>query len=166
MLHPCKKVEGVKYCERDGSEHIPTETCKVFRREGAFVLVENQGKILLVKPVDGKGYWELPGGGVDQGETFQQAAVREAKEETGFDLSGASLTPVFEHRAYLYLKNEPEFWNYDQNYFEVSGHTLMAFDGIKDAPEDGHIRWVDKDDLKNIQIKGSVIKALKATKWL
>lgn len=45
-------------------------------------------KILLVKraTVVFKGYWALPGGRVDPGETVEQAVLREVKEETGLDV--------------------------------------------------------------------------------
>jgi 8-oxo-dGTP diphosphatase len=45
-------------------------------------------KILLIKrnTVPFKGYWGLPGGRMDPGETTEQTIVREAKEETGLDV--------------------------------------------------------------------------------
>lgn len=51
-------------------------------------LVEKDGRYLLVQEKQPKvyGLWNLPAGHVDKGETIQQAAVREAKEESGYDV--------------------------------------------------------------------------------
>lgn len=46
------------------------------------------GAVLLLKwrdPVDGRVFWEPPGGGIEPGETSREAAVRELYEETGLD---------------------------------------------------------------------------------
>ena len=47
-----------------------------------------ENKILLVKrgTVVFKGYWALPGGRVDAGETVEKTILREVKEETGLDV--------------------------------------------------------------------------------
>jgi 8-oxo-dGTP diphosphatase len=48
--------------------------------------------ILLIKreTVPFKGYWALPGGRLDPGETVEQTIVREVKEETGLDVAVVS----------------------------------------------------------------------------
>ena len=55
-------------------------------REVSVVIVINElDKVLILKRSDivsvGKGFWNFPGGGVDEGEVPSQAAVRELKEE-------------------------------------------------------------------------------------
>jgi ADP-ribose pyrophosphatase YjhB (NUDIX family) len=58
----------------------------------AAVISEN--KILLVKE-RGDG-WTLPGGWVDPGESPSEAAVRETKEESGFDVSAVRLMAIYD----------------------------------------------------------------------
>ena len=57
-----------------------------FRGNTAIAIIEfPDKKILLIKrgtPVF-RGYWALPGGKVEDGETVEEAVVREVKEETG-----------------------------------------------------------------------------------
>jgi 8-oxo-dGTP diphosphatase len=49
-------------------------------------------KIILIKRSTPPfvGYWALPGGRVDPGETVEQTIVREVKEETGLDITVVS----------------------------------------------------------------------------
>ncbi|WP_203363143.1 NUDIX hydrolase [Bacillus sp. REN10] len=53
----------------------------------AGLVMDSSGRWLVVKKSYGglKGQWSLPAGFVDQGETADEAAVREVKEETGID---------------------------------------------------------------------------------
>ena len=48
------------------------------------VLLNHENKILVGKRIDNpKNYWQMPQGGVDNNESFLEAAKRELKEETG-----------------------------------------------------------------------------------
>src|ERR1700757_2053889 len=58
------------------------------RRAARVVLLDRQGRVLLLNnqdPADTSKHpwWEIPGGGVDPGETSEEAALRELHEETG-----------------------------------------------------------------------------------
>lgn len=60
------------------------------------VLIEHNGKILVVKALLGTGKWQLPGGGLHRGEDPLHGAVREVLEETGLVLSLEQLRPLHE----------------------------------------------------------------------
>jgi ADP-ribose pyrophosphatase YjhB (NUDIX family) len=55
-------------------------------------------RVLLQKRSFGiwKGYWCLPGGKVNRGETIIGAAVRETKEESGLDLKGIQMLGIYD----------------------------------------------------------------------
>lgn len=53
------------------------------RIRAGVVLVENGKVALIERHRAGKHYFVFPGGGVDTGETPEQAAIREMEEETG-----------------------------------------------------------------------------------
>jgi ADP-ribose pyrophosphatase YjhB (NUDIX family) len=58
------------------------------------VAVIHEGKILLTQREDFE-TWILPSGGVEDGESLAQAAIRETKEETGVDVELTRLVGVY-----------------------------------------------------------------------
>mgnify|MGYP001149372132 FL=1 len=58
------------------------------------VAVIHEGRILLTKREDFE-TWILPSGGVEEGESLAQAAIRETKEETGLDVELTRLIGVY-----------------------------------------------------------------------
>ena len=52
----------------------------------ATAVIIKDGLILLIhRFMDNREYYVLPGGGVEEGETVEEAVIREVKEETSFD---------------------------------------------------------------------------------
>ncbi len=58
------------------------------------VAVIHEGKILLTQREDSE-LWILPSGGVEDGESLAQAAIRETKEETGLDVELTRLVGIY-----------------------------------------------------------------------
>jgi len=67
------------------------------RKSARIVVLDPAGAVLLVRHEDPTSvdpgnpelltYWVPPGGGVDEGESYERAAIRELEEETGVQLS-------------------------------------------------------------------------------
>ncbi len=66
------------------------------------VVVNTSGRFLITRRVMSKswapGWWEVSGGGVMAGETSAQAVIREIREETGLDVTGAEGGYMFSYR--------------------------------------------------------------------
>ncbi|MFC4487135.1 NUDIX domain-containing protein [Tepidiphilus baoligensis] len=66
-------------------------------------LFDEQGRVLFLRRAGTgffDGFWSLPGGHVENGESLRQAAVRELAEELGIKVGAQALTPVaVVHRA-------------------------------------------------------------------
>ncbi|AYC28507.1 NUDIX hydrolase [Paenisporosarcina cavernae] len=61
----------------------------------AAVVLNHAGEILLIKgPRRG---WEMPGGQVEEGESLQQAAIREVKEESGIDIEIVRFCGIYQN---------------------------------------------------------------------
>lgn len=56
------------------------------RRYGVKCMIENDGKVILIRNSYGKHGWTFPGGAVNRKETPVNAAIREVKEEVGINI--------------------------------------------------------------------------------
>jgi 8-oxo-dGTP pyrophosphatase MutT (NUDIX family) len=78
---------------------------------GAAVLLLRDEHLLLLHRSD-NGYWGIPGGALEPGETLEEAVVRETREETGLSIDRLNMFGVFfgPELYYRYL-NGDEVYN-------------------------------------------------------
>ena len=73
--------------DMDGNDH-KVSADKLEWRPSAYAIIIKDGALLLSPQTNG---YDLPGGGIDLGESPEQAVIREVKEETGLEVTNPRL---------------------------------------------------------------------------
>ena len=72
----------------------PTQSARARFRIGVFAVIERDGRYLLARRRD-IGWWNLPGGGLEAGETVDEGLAREVHEEVGVEIEIVRLVGVY-----------------------------------------------------------------------
>jgi 8-oxo-dGTP diphosphatase len=162
MLLPAEKIEDVEYKDRTGMVRTPSPDSVFKQRYGAFLICFVGGHMLLSRSEHSGGDWELPGGGIDEGESAEQAVLRETYEETNVEFGDVAIEKKHTQRIYYFALDSKQFWNYDQDYFVLSDPSLNhhIFDGIIKSPDNCDAKWIKISDLKDTNIRHDHNKAL------
>jgi len=116
------------------------------RPRACAAIIHNDQILMVLHKTAERTYWTLPGGGCEDGETIEQTAVREVKEETGLDVEIEKL--LFEEKyvggtSYCYLARlegehtEPnlEYLPKEEAIFGTMLHSA-AWHSLKDKKDD------------------------------
>jgi len=103
------------------------------------IIIEIDDKIVLIERKNPPPGWALPGGFVDYGESYETAAAREAREETGL-----SLVDLRQFHTYSEPGRDPRFHTASTVFIATGVGTLEAGD---DA---GKAQLFSTDDLPEL----------------
>ena len=113
------------------------------------IIFDDKKRILLVKQShEGRDIWMVPGGGIEDGESAAQAAVREVREETGLDIEVL--------RMIWHVEEVSERGQRFVNFFtaRITGGTLEL--GADPEFDEDHqvlreVRFMTRDEVQNIE---------------
>jgi 8-oxo-dGTP diphosphatase len=121
---------------------LPGVGALIFRgpgKRGPILLVERGGHPL-------KGYWSLPGGLVETGETLDEAVRREVLEETGLKVKAMEMAGIFE-RVMKDARGRTEYHYVLVDYIcKITGGKLKAADDV------ARVEWVARERLGDYQM--------------
>ncbi|MGS2809934.1 NUDIX domain-containing protein [Nocardia sp. MW-W600-9] len=119
---------------------------------GASVLVtDSAGRILMQRRGD-SGNWSLPGGVMEIGETLEQCAVREAKEETGLDVEITGLLGIYTDPEHVIEYGDGEV----RQEFAVTYLGRVVGGEISVSSESTEVRFVGVDELADLPVHPTV----------
>ena len=140
------------------------------RKGVGIVLLNNENKVFVAKRIDNpKNFWQMPQGGINEGEDYYKAALRELKEETSV-ISIEHIKEIDKKLTYILPNHligiiwKGKFKGQIQKWF------IMRFVGNDSEinintkkPEFLDWKWIDLEDLPKIAVnfKLDIYKILK-----
>jgi len=129
-------------------------------RSGVGIIVlNNENKVFVAKRIDNpKNYWQMPQGGINKGEDFYSAALRELKEETSI-ISVKLVKEIEDSFTYILPDHligiiwKGRFKGQKQKWFIMRFIGDEAEINIKTKhPEFLDWKWIDLEDLTKIAV--------------
>lgn len=114
-------------------------------RAGANAVVfDAAGRILLHRRSD-NGWWGLPGGGMEIGESVEECAIRETREETGLEVRVTRLVGVYSDPAHYSVHRYPD--GTAVQYLVIVYEAEVLGGELAVSEESTELRFFDPDDL-------------------
>lgn len=97
------------------------------------IIFNNEGKFLLTRRMD-NGQWCLPSGGLEPGESVEEACIREVLEETGLHVDIKRFIGIYSNRDQLVIYDDGGKFQILALHFEaqITGGTLGLSDETTD----------------------------------
>jgi 8-oxo-dGTP diphosphatase len=135
-------------------QEVPYDGSPILWRVSIYGIYIKDGKLLVIKNKEEK-YYDIPGGGIEMGESFEEALAREGKEEAGWLLK--PVKPVWSMSDWFYHSGEKKFYRSLQQFWLAEGEQLP--EGLTD-PRTVESRLVPIKEAIKLPLYPNVITAL------
>ena len=115
------------------------------------IVTDEHGRILLILRTD-NGYWSIPGGGLNPGESVSGATVREVKEETGIDCQVTGLVGIYSDPNHVAAYDDGEV----RQEFSICFTTRMTGGTITTSSESAEVQFMPPDAIPNLRMHPSI----------
>ncbi len=115
------------------------------------LVVDDSGRVLMQRRGD-SGNWSLPGGIMEVGETLEECAVRETKEETGLDIEITGLLGIYTDPEHVIEYSDGEI----RQEFAVVYYGRVAGGTIEVSHESTSVRFLSLADLESVPVHPTV----------
>jgi 8-oxo-dGTP diphosphatase len=123
---------------------------------GVGAIIIDKGRVVLVKrahpPIQGQ--WSIPGGVLEVGELVREAAVREAREETGLVVEPADLLGVYDR----ILRNDEHRVQY--HYVLVDFLCRPVRGELRADTDAAAVRWFTQEELPALKLAEDTLEVI------
>ena len=99
-------------------------------------VIDGEGRLLLQRRVD-NGLWAMPGGVMEMAESLPQAAVREVREETGYEVEVTGLVGTYTDARHVIAYSDGEV----RRQFNVCFRARVVGGALAVSDESHEVRW-------------------------
>jgi ADP-ribose pyrophosphatase YjhB (NUDIX family) len=115
------------------------------------IVVDRKNRILLQRRSD-SGNWALPGGTMDIGESLAESAMREVKEETGFDVQINRIVGVYSDPGHVFAYDDGEV----RQQFSICLACTIKGGSLQISSESTAVEFFAFEDVTDIQMHESI----------
>ncbi|MFV2198542.1 NUDIX hydrolase [Nocardiopsis sp. LOL_012] len=108
-------------------------------------VLDDQGRLLLQRRAD-NGLWAMPGGAMEMDESLPEAAVRETREETGYEVEVTGLVGTYTDPRYVAAYGDGEV----RRQFNVCFRARVVGGALAVSEESYEVAWFAPEEVADL----------------